>query len=135
MDIEDAAERAAAFLANSFERPAELAIDRSRVLERTWCHVFLWNSAEYLRTGDPMAALWGNGPIVVPKDGGAAFALGTHRPADVLLDEHERSNGIAHGGQRVQALDRPAERPRSGLVSRDRHDRAGSPGREQHRPR
>lgn len=102
MDVGKAARDARRLLDTTIppEDRQEVDLDRQRVLERAWCYVFYWNSVDYLRTGDDAAALFGNAPIVVPKDGGGAFMLGTHMPIEELLDEYEETHGIAHGDQR-----------------------------------
>lgn len=97
----DLAEREASRLLEATAAPdSDIAVDGRTALERHWCFVFFWNSTEYLRTRKPEHSLLGNAPIVVPKDGGQAFMLGTHDAIGELLDGYERDHGIAHGGQR-----------------------------------
>ena len=72
-----------------------LSIDETEPTEhRPWCFVFYWNSRRYLETGDPMSFVAGNGPIIVPVDGSAAFVLPTYDDPNVLLDEYERDHGL-----------------------------------------
>ncbi|MGH3094412.1 MAG: YrhB domain-containing protein [Streptosporangiales bacterium] len=78
----------------------EIALDQRTVIERGWCYVFFWDSKDYLETGDWKKSMFGNSPIVVPKDGSEAFFSGTHAVVEELLDEYEQSHGIAHGDQR-----------------------------------
>lgn len=110
MDIESATDRARSFLGElTATGGAAVALDGRTVLERDWCYVFFWNSVEFLQTGDEMAQLWGNAPIVVPRSGTAPFVVGTHRPVDQLLDEHEAQQRLVPSDQRRHALDRPLE--------------------------
>jgi predicted GH43/DUF377 family glycosyl hydrolase len=48
--------------------------------------VFFYNSAEYLKTGDPLAMLAGNGPIYVLKSG-EVHILPTAVPWETSIDE------------------------------------------------
>lgn len=97
----DLAEREALRLLETTAAPgSDIAVDGRTALERHWCYVFFWNSAEYLRTRKPEHSILGNAPIVVPKDGGEAFFSGTHGAVEELLDGYERAHGIAHGDQR-----------------------------------
>ncbi|MQA06329.1 MAG: hypothetical protein GEV07_27635 [Streptosporangiales bacterium] len=129
MDIDTATQRARAYLEQQLppETP-EVAIDGRKVLERDWSYTFFWNSAEYLRTGDDMSQLWGNAPVVVPKDGSDAFTLGTHRPTDVLLDDYEQQHGIPHGGQRERALGRTGGGSAGPRLASRVDERDGRPG-------
>ncbi|MEI3868745.1 YrhB domain-containing protein [Microbacterium sp. CCNWLW134] len=50
---------------------------------RYW--VFFYQGREYVERGDLDALLVGNTPIVVPKDGGASFALPSVRNVDAQI--------------------------------------------------
>ncbi|GJJ01161.1 hypothetical protein RugamoR64_16990 [Duganella rhizosphaerae] len=45
----------------------EILCDDTQEIEQGW--VFFYNSADYVRTRDPLAALAGNGPLLVLRDG------------------------------------------------------------------
>ncbi len=45
----------------------ELMLDRTVETERGW--VFFYNSSEFIRTGNVIAMLAGNGPILVTREG------------------------------------------------------------------
>ena len=61
-------------------------VDRA-TLEKSWCWVFFYQSREALETGDAKKRLVGNGPLVVEKDGGRMYFLGTGRPVEKQLEE------------------------------------------------
>ncbi|WP_322410228.1 YrhB domain-containing protein [Microbacterium invictum] len=50
---------------------------------RYW--VFFYQGREYVESGDLDSLLVGNTPIVVPKDGGASFALPSVRDVDAQI--------------------------------------------------
>jgi hypothetical protein len=60
-------------------------VDRA-TLEKSWCWVFFYQSREALEIGDAKR-LVGNGPLVVEKDGGRMYFLGTGRPVETQLEE------------------------------------------------
>ncbi|MDC8012085.1 YrhB family protein [Tahibacter soli] len=49
------------------QKPFELMPERTQSLDDGW--VFFYQSAEFVRTGDPLSALAGNCPIFVMRDG------------------------------------------------------------------
>jgi hypothetical protein len=49
----------------------ELAVNDSRTIETDAGWVFFYNSREFLRTGNPISGLVGNGPIFVDRQGRA----------------------------------------------------------------
>jgi hypothetical protein len=63
-------------------------------IHRSWCYGFYWNSRAYFETGDLDWFVAGNGPIVVPLDGGEPFVLPTYDQPDTLLDEYEKKHGL-----------------------------------------
>lgn len=64
----------------------EVVITEVRRISRTWC-VF-YNSRRFVETGEPSAALAGNGPIMVNDDGEARTA-GSARSAEDYVVEFE----------------------------------------------
>lgn len=59
-----------------------LAREQTISLDRGW--LFFYNSAEFLKTGDPSSALAGNGPILVSHDG-LTHILPSAIPWDIAL--------------------------------------------------
>ena len=55
--------------------------------EHYW--VFFYNTVEYWETGDDLASLAGNGPVVVPKDGGELRWMTSVRSPEEQLAELE----------------------------------------------
>ena len=45
----------------------DLLLDQTREVEQGW--VFFFNTADFVRTRNPMSALAGNGPILVTREG------------------------------------------------------------------
>ncbi|MQA81439.1 MAG: hypothetical protein GEV10_23655 [Streptosporangiales bacterium] len=104
MNVEEAEAVAAQLLRDSSSPGGhEVAIDRRYIRERAWCFVFIWDSVEFLTTGDFLASVMGR-PIVVPKDGGEPILLGTYKPLDDLLDDYEREHGIPPSVQHERSL-------------------------------
>lgn len=104
MEIEDAAERAEAYLRTVRGTRDDIEFYRDQVVERSWCFVFFWDSKEFFRTGDDMKSLLGNSPIAVSTDGSAVFEVGTHEGTEKLLDDYERRHRISASRQRERAL-------------------------------
>ena len=46
-----------------------------------------YQSTEHMRTGNPMAALAGNAPIIVSAEDGGVFLCGTARTPEYYIDE------------------------------------------------
>lgn len=70
---EDAAAIAQAWLDATMEHWSSIASFRE--LPYGWA--FFWNTDEYLRTGDIGHALGGNGPLIVSRETGALYGLGS----------------------------------------------------------
>ena len=68
-------------------------IDRD-TMETSYGWVFFPNSTRYLRTRDPSDALAGNSPLLVLKQNGAVYELGTARPVLDALAELEVRNRL-----------------------------------------
>lgn len=45
----------------------EILSDSTKEIEQGW--VFFFNTADFVRTGDPASALAGNGPILITREG------------------------------------------------------------------
>lgn len=72
LDRESARERAVKAIAVMAERQclSDVVIVDSGVVETETAWYFPYNSAAYLERGDMRLALYGNVPVMVPKDGG-----------------------------------------------------------------
>ena len=50
---------------------------------------FCFEAREFLETGDEAARLAGNAPFIIDKDSGEIHSLGTAKPLDEYLQDHE----------------------------------------------
>ena len=82
----EAAQIAQAWLDATIEQWSSIV--STHALSYGWA--FSWTADDYIRTGDVAHALGGNGPLVVLKDSGELYGLGTGRPLDVECAELER---------------------------------------------
>lgn len=74
--------------------PVECAILDSETIETEWGFVFFYQSKQYVETGDFSAALAGDAPLVVLKETGDIYAMGTAEPVDDYLKELEGWLGV-----------------------------------------
>ncbi len=66
------------------------------VRDHGWCYVFLWNTARYAETRDRADSKRpGSGPIVVVKESGDTWTMGTWLPVDMQLERYAEQHGIA----------------------------------------
>lgn len=80
-------------LARLREATVEDAISRAFFgdpIESAAFWVFPYNSTEFVETGDFLAGLAGNGPIVVPKDGSPLFELTSAEPVQPQIERLEK---------------------------------------------
>jgi hypothetical protein len=68
---------------------AGVVIIDSATLERSWGWVFLYQSREYLETGNDSDALVGNAPVIVDRATGRLHETGTADPIDTYLHNFE----------------------------------------------
>jgi hypothetical protein len=66
------------------------AVNEVKTVERSFGWVFFYNSKQFLDTRDIRFRLAGNGPIAVKRSSGELATLGTHKPAQALIDEFEK---------------------------------------------
>ena len=78
------AERALADLAGSSGEALALLDDRVVQTPRGW--LFFYQTVEHLTTGDPLAALAGNGPILVEHDGSVRILASSSPWQDQIAD-------------------------------------------------
>jgi hypothetical protein len=71
-------------LARAADDRFEILEDQTKEVDRGW--VFFFNSADFVRTRDPLDALAGNGPILVFRDGRIA-QLSTAVPLEESLKQ------------------------------------------------
>lgn len=66
--------------------------------EKTQCKrygwILLYNSRQYIETGDFLHSLGGNGPVVVMHDG-AVHVLGTAKNLDATIADFEQARGLS----------------------------------------
>ena len=63
-------------------------------IEKTYGWIFFYVTQKYVETGEFQYALAGNGPLVVEKQDGAVYRLGTSRPVEENIREFERRRGF-----------------------------------------
>jgi len=68
------------------EAGVELALIESATRELPYGFAFFYQSRAFVETGDVTSAIGGNGPLVVLHSG-VVEPLGSHAPADVVLEE------------------------------------------------
>ncbi len=79
---------------SSPEFPLRL-VDDADVADIGWGWVWAWNTARWFETRDPAdLAGPGAGPVVVVKDSGAAFHLGSAPSFDRQLAEYAQEHGL-----------------------------------------
>jgi hypothetical protein len=73
----------------------ELVVIEEETIERPYGWVFVYNSRQYLETGQFRYMLAGNGPIVVERADGSMHQLGTALPMEesMRLYEERRNSG------------------------------------------
>lgn len=73
MVLQDAFEKAQRFLDNGIRvrHDVEIVINACEEVSDAW--IFYYDSRLFLEQGDIVSALVGNGPVVVPKSGSAAY--------------------------------------------------------------
>ncbi len=83
---------------SSAEHPLRLVEDRY-VADIGWAWVYDWNTARYYETRDPAdAAGPGAGPVVVVKESGQTFHLGSTPSFDEQLADYAAAHGLPAPG-------------------------------------
>jgi hypothetical protein len=70
------------------------AIMLEQTIDKSYGWIFFYNSKCYLKTGNPLEALGGNGPLVVERADGRVHALGSGQDPDDAIAEFERVHGL-----------------------------------------
>lgn len=118
---EDECRRLAAELLHSWRLPHDLVITGAQEFTAGW--VFFYNTEEFVRTGDIVHALGGNGPILVDRRDGTVHVTGsTAFPPEAWIEAYLRDHS-APPDARLES----AARTRSALGAEDYEsiDRAG----------
>ena|SRR5713101_3833518 len=66
-----------------------ISIRPELTIEREFCWVFFYDSAEYVANGNDSAKLFGNAPIIVNGNTGKASMTGTNHPIEAYLAAYE----------------------------------------------
>jgi hypothetical protein len=96
MELAEAREAAQAELDtfSSSDNPLQL-VDDADVADVGWAWVYAWSTARWFQTHDPADAPGpGMGPVVVLKDTGETFHLGSAPSFDEQLAEYAREHGL-----------------------------------------
>lgn len=73
----------------------EFAVVDDATIETTFGWVFVYDSSEYLKTGDEMSRAVGNAPVLVDKRNGELHVTGTGMAIDHYIAMYER-HGTCH---------------------------------------
>jgi len=71
----------------------EILAGETREVELGW--VFFYNTTDYVRTGDPLQALAGNGPVLVLRNGGIAVLPSAISWQDEVSKMHQAAGRAA----------------------------------------
>ena len=71
-----------------------VAINHRHTITKPYGWIFFYNSRTYLETGNVLAMLAGNGPVVVLSSSGEVVMLGTARPTEAEISAFEDSRGL-----------------------------------------
>lgn len=75
---------------NQAEVHGGVSLKLDSTIEKPYGWVFFYNTKEFLETGNRLAALGGNAPIMVEKATGQIYITGTAHPLDHYLADYER---------------------------------------------
>jgi hypothetical protein len=98
MNLEEARSRAEATLATLQEEAGrtlefyEGRLGVETVRETAWCWLFRYNTPDYMESGSHLDQIMA-GPIVVPKNGGEPWTMGTYASEDEQLLDYQERNG------------------------------------------
>lgn len=67
-----------------------LALKLAATIEKSYGWVFFYNTRRFLETGEFLARLGGNAPILIEKATGTVYVMGTAHPVQYYLDDYER---------------------------------------------
>ncbi len=87
-----AADRVAKILDQKSPPNQPWAIDENHTRETPSAWVFFYNSQRYLKTGQVVHKLAGNGPVFVNKSTGEVQSFGSAPPLDVIIENYEKSH-------------------------------------------
>jgi Immunity protein 35 len=67
----------------------ELVIVPEAVIERSYGWVFSYQPKKFLETGEIQYSILGNSPVLIKKEDGSMYNLGTHRSIESALRDYE----------------------------------------------
>jgi hypothetical protein len=76
-------------LPDQMEQAGGLALKLDATMEQPYGWVFFWNTRNFLEKGDRLAAIGGNGPLLVLRAGGKVIELTTREPVEAQLERYE----------------------------------------------
>jgi hypothetical protein len=71
-----------------------VALASAQTIRKPYGWVFFYNSRRFLETGDPLAGLGGNGPIIVEREGGRLHILPSASEPSAAITEFEVAHGL-----------------------------------------
>src|SRR5215472_7912682 len=75
---------------NQMETYGGLALKFDATIVKPYGWVFFYNTRRFLETGEFLARLGGNAPILIEKATGTVYVTGTAHPLDYYLADYER---------------------------------------------
>jgi hypothetical protein len=91
---EEARAIAERFLFTRYPTGAPLWFVHEQVLEKPYGWICFYESRKSLETGRDIDRLAGNGPLLIDRETGEVFQMGTCEPMDFYLAQYERAKGI-----------------------------------------
>ncbi len=76
---------------SSYGKHIDCVILDQHTLEEDFGWVFFYQSREYIETGDFLAALGGNSPLIISGLDGSVTKTGTAQPVEVYIEEYRKS--------------------------------------------
>lgn len=75
-----------------------VVIISEKTIRKPYGWIFFYNARLHLETGDPLAALGGNGPLVVERESGRVHVLSTVEDVAAAIGAFEKATGLARPG-------------------------------------
>jgi hypothetical protein len=84
------------FLDSEFQSAEnKLVIIPEVIIERSYGWVFSYQPKRFLETGEVEYSILGNSPILIKKEDGSMYELGTHSSIESALDDYESGKDIS----------------------------------------
>ena len=94
LDLDDAKSVAERHLDRFRQSGADIVLDERHTVERPTLFAFVYNSRDFVERGDELAALVGNGPLIVDRETGAVYECGSAHSVGHHVREYEQSRWV-----------------------------------------